>query len=30
MKRDILYKYIVLIDIILSMGVLVVGIYGLL
>lgn len=30
MKRDILYKYIVLIDIVLSMGVLVVGIYGLL
>lgn len=30
MKRDILYKYMVLIDIVLSMGVLVVGIYGLL
>lgn len=30
MKHDILYKYIVLIDIVLSMGVLVVGIYGLL
>ena len=30
MKCDILYKYIVLIDIVLSMGVLVVGIYGLL
>lgn len=30
MKRDILYKYIVLIDIVLCMGVLVVGIYGLL
>lgn len=30
MKRDRLYKYMVLIDIVLSMGVLVVGIYGLL
>lgn len=30
MKHDVLYKYIVLIDIVLSMGVLVVGIYGLL
>lgn len=30
MKRDRLYLYIVLIDIVLSMGVLVVGIYGLL
>ena len=30
MKRDRLYLHIVLIDIVLSMGVLVVGIYGLL
>lgn len=30
MKRDILYKYIVLIDIVLGMGVFIVGIYGLL
>lgn len=30
MKRNRLYLYIVLIDIVLSMGVLVVGIYGLL
>ena len=30
MKHDRLYRYIFLIDIVLSMGVLVVGLYGLL